>query len=154
MLTGDSTGARKTLDRLTKLLVVAARLAVFEAGRRAADLDVALECKALVVGDHFQHRRLDLLAHDHVVGGKIRRIDRDRIGGRAGRQIGFQRHRQSDQRAQIAVRRRRIERHAGGVAQAVHRQQLGGGRNRPVELEMHARRRFVRRRVGHFEQAG
>src|SRR6202044_1153781 len=33
--------------------VIAARLAVFEAGWRTADLDVTLERKALVVGDHF-----------------------------------------------------------------------------------------------------
>ena len=129
------------------------RLAIFKACRRAADLDVAFELEALIVGRHAQRCGLDLLPHHHVIGGKIGGIDSDRIIGRARRQIGLQRHRQRDLRRHRSARRRRIERRAGSIAQPVGGEELGGGRHRPVELEAHPRRRFVRRGVGHFEQA-
>ncbi len=131
---------------------LAAQLPVFETGRRAADLDVALERKALIIGADFQIRGLDLLPHDHAFGGKIRGVDGDGVVGRSRRQIGLERHGQSDQRTHRAVRRRRIERHLRGVAQAVHGQKLDSGRHRAVDLKVHARRRRVRRGVGHFEQ--
>jgi len=40
------------------------------------------------------------------------------------------------------------------IAQAVHAQKLDRGPHRPVELEAHPGRRFMRRRVGYFELAG
>jgi hypothetical protein len=77
----------------------------------------------------------------------------DAVGGRARRQIGPKRHAERDQRAHIAARGRRIERHAGGVAQPVHGQKLGGGRHWTLDLEVHIGGRLMRRGVGHFEQA-
>ncbi len=133
-------------------VAVGAGFAIFQARRRAADLDIALERKALVVGADVQHRRFHLLRHDHVLGGEVRGVDGDRVAGRSGRQVGFERHAELDLRRHGAAGGRRIERHARrGVAQPVHRQQFGGGRHRPVELETHPRRRRVRRRIGHFE---
>ena len=64
-------------------------LAVFEAHRRAGDLDVALELEALRGCVGAQHRGVDLLPHDHPIGGKIGGFDGDRVVGRSGWQVGF-----------------------------------------------------------------
>jgi len=60
-------------------LSVEAGLRVLQHGGNAVDLDVASDPVALVVGAHFEHGGLDLLAHDHAFGGKVRDIHVDGI---------------------------------------------------------------------------
>ena len=118
---------------------VAARLAVFETDRGAADLDIALELEALRRGGRSQQRGVDLLSHDHAVGGKIGGVDGDGVTGRSRRQIGLDRHPERDLRAHGPADGRRIEGRVGDVAQAVGAQKFRCGRSRPIELETHAR---------------
>ena len=117
-------------------------LRVFETCRRTANLDVALEREALVVGGHFQRRGVDLdcpmimWSAEKFVASTV-----DRVIGRARREIRLERHGRAETVcAHRAAGRGGIERRAGGVAQPVHGQEFGGGRNRTFELEAHARR--------------
>ena len=76
-------GAACVIERRLQLDVgVALRgLAIIECARLAVDLDVALDLITLIVGDHLQIIRLELLVHDQLVGGKAIEVDGRSIGG-------------------------------------------------------------------------
>ena len=129
------------------------RLAVVERGGNAVDLHIAADPVALVVGAHLEQRRLDLLSHDHALGGEVRDVEVDRVDRRSGREILLEREGERHLRGERPAAGGGIDRRAGIFAQPFHPQQFGRGRHRSVEAEAGLRRRRLGERVGHLEYA-
>ena len=84
---------------------------------------------------------------------KLAHVHGDRIGRRAGREIGLERHAERDLRGQRAAAGGRIERHAGVLAQPLERQQFRRRLHRAVEPEADLGGRALRERIRHLEHA-
>ncbi len=132
-------------------IAVAARLAIVDHGRHAADAHVAARLVALRVGGHAQRLRLDALRHHEIVDGEIGDVGGDVVVHHALRHLGIDRHRQRDLGGHRAFAARRVERRARGLAQAIHREQFRGGRDRPLDPHARARRRLLDLRIRNLE---
>ena len=133
--------------------VAVARLAIIERGGNAVDLDVAADPLAQIVGTDLEQCGLDLLAHDHTLGGEVRDVQIDRVERRPGREILFERQRERHLRGQRAAAGRGFDRRPRIFAQPFHSQELSRSRHRSVEAEAGFRRRRLGEGVGHLEHA-